>query len=68
MLYNEEDIYLDEFNDEIDDWIIESLKNIGCATAKAVLRMPREEIIERADLEEDTVDAVLEVLRAEFEE
>ena len=64
----EEDIYLDEFNDEIDDWIIESLKNIGCATAKAVLRMPREEIIERADLEEDTVDAVLEVLRAEFEE
>ncbi len=64
----EEDIYLDEFNDEIDEWIIEALKNIGCATAKAVLRMPREEIIEKADLEEDTVDAVLEVLRAEFEE
>ena len=65
---NEEDIYLDEFKDEIDEWVIEALKNIGCATAKAVLRMPREEIIEKADLEEDTVDNVLEVLRAEFEE
>ena len=64
----EEDIYLDEFNDEIDEWIIETLKNIGCATAKAVLRTPREELIEKADLEEDTVDAVLDILRAEFEE
>ena len=64
----EEDIYLDEFNDEIDEWVIEALKNIGCATAKSVLRMPREEIIEKADLEEDTVDQVLDILRAEFEE
>ncbi|MBR1935189.1 MAG: transcription termination/antitermination protein NusA [Muribaculaceae bacterium] len=64
----EEDIYLDEFNDEIDEWVIEALKNIGCATAKSVLRMPREEIIEKADLEEGTVDQVLDILRAEFEE
>ena len=63
----EEDIYLDEFKDEIEEWIIESLKNLGCVTAKAVLNMPRAEIIEKADLEEDTVDHVLDVLRAEFE-
>ena len=64
----EEDIYLDEFKDEIDEWVIEALKDLGCATAKAVLRMPREELIERADLEEDTVDHVIEVLKAEFDE
>ena len=64
----EEDIYLDEFKDEIDEWVIEALKNMGCATAKAVLRMPREELIDKADLEEDTVDHVLNVLQAEFEE
>ncbi|MCH4156205.1 MAG: transcription termination factor NusA [Muribaculaceae bacterium] len=64
----EEDIYLDEFKDEIDDWIIEALKNMGCATAKAVINTPREELIEKADLEEDTVDSVLKVLKAEFED
>jgi N utilization substance protein A len=64
----EEDIYLDEFKDEIDDWVIEALKNMGCATAKAVLRTPREEIIEKADLEENTVDNVINILKAEFEE
>jgi N utilization substance protein A len=64
----EEDIYLDEFKDEIDDWVIEALKNMGCATAKAVLRTPREEIIEKADLEESTVDNVINILKAEFEE
>ncbi|MDR1120087.1 MAG: transcription termination factor NusA [Dysgonamonadaceae bacterium] len=63
-----EDIYLDEFSDEIDVWIIEALKNIGCYTAKNVLALSREEIIERADLEESTVDQILEVLRSEFEE
>ena len=63
----EEDIYLDEFKDEIDEWIIEALKSLGCITAKNVLNMPRAEIIEKADLEEDTVDHVIEVLRAEFE-
>lgn len=64
----EEDIYLDEFKDEIDSWIIEALKNMGCATAKSVLNTPREQLIEKADLEESTVDDVLKVLRAEFEE
>ena len=65
---DEEDIYLDEFSDEIDSWVIEALKNIGCYTAKSVLAMNREEIIERADLEEQTVDEVLAILSAEFEE
>ena len=64
----EEDIYLDEFKDEIDEWVIEALKDMGCDTAKSVLRTPREELIEQADLEEDTVDNVLAVLRAEFED
>ncbi len=65
---DEEDIYLDEFKDEIDDWVVEALKNIGCSTAKAVLRTPREELIEKADLEEDTVDNVIKILKAEFED
>ena len=65
---DEEDIYLDEFSDEIDSWVIEALKNIGCYTAKSVLAMNREEIVERADLEEKTVDEVLAILSAEFEE
>ena len=63
----DEDIYLDEFADEIDQWIIDSIKAIGLDTAKAVLNAPREMLIEKADLEEETVDQVLEVLRAEFE-
>ena len=65
---DEEDIYLDEFTDEIDSWVIEAFKNIGCYTAKSVLAMPREELIERADLEETTVDEVLAILSAEFED
>ena len=64
----EEDIYLDEFKDEIDEWVIEALKGIGLDTAKAVLRVPRENLINEADLEEDTVDYVLSVLRTEFED
>jgi len=64
----EEDIYLDEFKDEIDEWVIEALKNIGLDTAKSVLRTPREQLIDKADLEEDTVDNLLAVLRAEFED
>jgi N utilization substance protein A len=63
----DEDIYLDEFADEIDQWIIDSIKAIGLDTAKAVLNAPREMLIEKADLEEETVDHVLEVLKAEFE-
>ena len=63
----DEDIYLDEFADEIDQWIIDSIKAIGLDTAKAVLNAPREMLIEKADLEEETVDQVLAVLKAEFE-
>ena len=63
----DEDIYLDEFSDEVDQWIIDSIKAIGMDTAKAVLNAPRELLIEKADLEEETVDHLLEVLRAEFE-
>ncbi|MDO5571264.1 MAG: transcription termination factor NusA [Bacteroidales bacterium] len=64
----EEDIYLDEFSDEIDSWVIEALKSIGCATAKSVLSTPREVLIEKADLEETTVDDLLAVLRSEFDQ
>ena len=63
----EEDIYLDEFVDEIDQWVIDAIKGIGLDTAKAVLNGPREMLVEKADLEEETVDHVLNVLRAEFE-
>ncbi len=63
-----EDIYLDEFTDEIDEWIIETLKSIGCDTAKSVLAIPRDELIHRSDLEEETVDEVLRILAAEFED
>jgi len=63
-----EDIYLDEFADEIEIWVIDALKNIGCYTAKNVLATDRNEIIEKADLEESTVDEILRILSAEFEE
>ena len=65
---SELDILLDEFKDEVDEWIIESLKKVGYDTAKSVLRAPRQELIDKADLEEDTVDYVLGVLNAEFED
>lgn len=64
----EEDIYLDEFRDEIDAWVIDALKNIGCVTAKSVLSAPRQMLIDKADLEEDTVDNVISILQAEFED
>ena len=63
----DEDIYLDEFADEIDQWVIDAIKAIGLDTAKSVLNAPREMLIEKADLEEETVDHLLSVLRAEFE-
>ena len=63
----DEDIYLDEFADEVDQWIIDAIKAIGLDTAKAVLNAPREMLVEKADLEEETVDHLLDVLRAEFE-
>ena len=65
---DEEDIYLDEFSDEIDGWVIDALKDIGCYTAKSVLAMDRNALVERADLEEQTVDDVLRILSAEFED
>jgi len=67
IVEGEEDIYLDEFRDEIDGWVIEALKNIGLATAKAVLNA-RPEVLEQADLEDSTIQNVMEVLRAEFED
>ena len=63
----DEDIYLDEFADEIDQWVIDAVKALGIDTAKGVLNAPREMLIEKADLEEETVDQMLNVLRAEFE-
>lgn len=63
-----DDVYLDQFNDEIDQWIIDAIKGIGLETAREVLNAPREMLVEKADLEEETVDHVLEVLRKEFEQ
>jgi N utilization substance protein A len=64
---DEEDILLDEFNDEIDQWVIDAIKGIGLETAKAVINAPRDMIVEKADLEEETVDNVVRILKAEFE-
>ena len=64
----DEDIYLDEFSDEIDQWVIDAIKAIGLDTAKAVLNAPREMLVEKADLEEETVDQLINVLKAEFEQ
>ena len=63
-----DDIYLDEFSDEIDQWVIDAIKQMGLRTAREVLNAPRDMIVEKADLEEDTVDHLLAVLRAEFDE
>ena len=63
-----EDIYLDEFSDEIDQWVIDALKAIGCDTAKSVLTISRQDLIRRTDLEEETIDDVLTILNAEFAE
>ena len=64
----DEDIYLEEFSDEIDQWVIDAIKAIGIDTAKAVLNAPREMLIEKTDLEEETVDEVIRILKSEFEE
>ncbi len=63
-----EDIYLDEFNDEIDQWVIDTLKAAGLDTAKAVLAVDKKDLIERTDLEEETIDDVIRILEAEFAE
>lgn len=62
-----EDVDLEEFADEIDSWIIDELKAIGCDTAKSVLELTKEDLVKRTDLEEETVKEVLQILRAEFE-
>ena len=63
----EEDVQLDEFSDELDDWVIDTLKNIGCDTAKDVLRISKEDLAIRTDLEEETVEHILKTLQTEFE-
>ena len=63
-----EDVDLEEFSDEIESWVIEALKGIGCDTAKSVLALNREELIRRSDLEEETIDDVLKILASEFED
>lgn len=65
---DEEDVLLADFSDEIDGWVIDVLHSIGCETAKSVLKLSREELIERTDLEEETIDDVLAILNREFEE
>ncbi len=62
-----DDVDLSEFTDEIDEWIIEQFRNIGCDTAKSVLEIPVDELIKRTDLEEETVKEVIKILKAEFE-
>ena len=65
---DEEDVLLVEFNDVIEEWIIEKLQNIGCDTAKSVLALSAEDIAKRADLEDETVEEIMDILRAEFED
>lgn len=68
MDQDEEDVLLVDFNDVIEDWIIEKLQAIGCDTAKSVLALSAEDIAKRADLEDETVEEILDILRAEFED
>jgi N utilization substance protein A len=62
-----DDVDLEEFSDEIDSWIIDELKSIGCDTARSVLEIPKEDLVKRTDLEEETIDEVLSILKSEFE-
>lgn len=66
--YAVEDVDLDEFSDEIEEWVLNELKGIGCDTARSVLGLSKEELIRRTDLEDETVDDVLRILQSEFEE
>lgn len=63
-----EDVELDEFSDEIEEWVIESFKNIGCDTARSVLQLSKEELVRRTDLEEETIDEVIKILEAELKD
>ena len=62
-----DDVDLEEFSDEIDSWIIDELKSIGCDTARSVLEIPKEDLVKRTDLEEETINEIKSILRAEFE-
>ncbi|MGC9375196.1 MAG: transcription termination factor NusA [Bacteroidales bacterium] len=64
---DEEDVSIDEFADEIEDWILDALKAIGCDTAKSVLELTRDDLIKRTDLEEETIDEIIQIFKAEFE-
>lgn len=66
--YEIDDVDLEEFADEIEDWVIDALKEIGCDSARSVLELSKDELLRRTDLEEETIDAVLDILEAEFEE
>ena len=63
-----DDVQLDEFTDELDDWVITALKSIGCDTARSVLEIPVADLVRRTDLEEETVKEIVDVLAAEFED
>ena len=62
-----DDVDLDEFSDEIDGWIIDELKAIGCDSAKSVLEIGKEDLVKRTDLEEETIDEIVKILNSEFE-
>ena len=62
------DIDLDEFADEIDEWMIDELKSIGCDTARSVLELSADELVRRTDLEEETVKEIIKILKSEFDE
>ena len=66
LVSQEEDIDLDEFNDEIEQWVIDQFKAVGCDTALSVLELSKEELVRRTDLEEETIDDVIKILKAEF--
>lgn len=63
-----DDVDLDEFRDEIEDWIIDQLKSIGCDTAKSVMSLSKDELVRRTDLEEETISDVIQILQAEFDD
>ena len=65
---DEEDVELDEFNDEIEQWILDELKKVGCDTAKDVLRLSADELERRTDLDRETIDEVISILSDEFED
>ena len=64
----EEDVELSEFSDEIDSWVIEEFKKVGLDTAKSVLELDQSELIKRTDLEEETINEVIKILKEEFED